>query len=250
MISSKNLILDAISRKEKAEMKKTKVMTFLRQHEWSTQDILQLVMGLESRQATHKSLSQLAKKGLIKKHAYPALGGNLTLWGITSHGQAMAFDIQNEMPFNNYFEPSKISEVLIRHQLDLQRIRVYAERQNWSKWTDGDRLGKLDAQTKRPDAIAYNPSGQKIAIECERTFKTTKRYEQILLSYLRLLKGQKIHAVVWVSPTDEMALRLQKIITSIRTLTYAGQKLTIDPNKHHTRLFFCSYAQWPLYEVS
>lgn len=241
------MITNPQARKKRQAEKQYLVLRFLRQHLWSTQLILQAILKLQSRQATHKSLCQMEQAGLVKSHIFSALGGKLTLWGITAHGQAVAFNPEHEELFSRYFEPSRISEQIIRHQLDLQMLRIKSEALGWANWLDGDRLGNLENDSKRPDAIVLNKSGLKVAIECERTFKTTKRYEQILLSYLRLLKKGIIHEVVWVSPSDDFSYRLKVLITSIKKLKFAGQIIQIDPNKHHANLYFCSYEKWPNY---
>lgn len=240
-----NLNLSPVARADRQQQKLKCVLRFLRQHIWSSQNILQEVMRLQSRQATHKTLLQLEHSGLIRSHKYSAIGGFLTIWGITAHGQAMAFDPNTEELYSVYFEPSRITDQNIRHQLDLQKLRVIAEANGWTEWIDGDRLGGLDKNAKRPDGIVKDPIGLLLAVECERTFKTTKRYQQILVSYLKLLKAGKISKVVWVLPTQDMAIRLQKLITGIKYVVVAGQKVQIDPLKHHVNLRFCSYSDWP-----
>lgn len=247
-MDNQNLILDATNRKKRKTEKQTLVLRFLRQHLWSTQSILQVILKLQSRQSTHKSLCQMEQAGLVKSHIFSALGGKITLWGITAHGQVLAFIPEQEEPYSAYFEPSRISEQMMRHQLDLQMIRIKAEALGWTNWLDGDRLGHLENDAKRPDAIVLNESGLKVAIECERTFKTTKRYEQILLSYLKLLKTDVIKEVVWISPSEDFSKRLKVLITSIKKLKVAGQFIQIDPNKHHVNLYFCSYENWPNYD--
>lgn len=243
-----NLIASSKLRAIRNEEKQYLILRFLREVLWSTQDILQLVMRLESRQSAHKSLKQMESLGVIKAHTFDALGGKIRLWGITQHGQSLAFDTETEMPYSAYFEPSRVSEQLIRHQLDLQRLRIKAEAQGWVSWQDGDRLGQLSKSTKRPDAIAINCAEVKVGVECERTFKTQKRYEQIFLSYLRLIKNNQLHEVVWVSPNADFCKRLEIQIKSIKQLKVAGQTVNIDPQKHHKHIHFCSYADWPNYE--
>ncbi len=246
--SSLNMIASPKLRAQRNEEKQHLVLRFLREVLWSTQDILQMVMKLQSRQSAHKSLKQMERLGLIKAHSFEVLGGSIKLWGITQHGQSMAFNIDSEMPYGAYFEPGRISESLIRHQLDLQILRVKAEAHGWLSWKDGDRLGKLSKSVKRPDAIVININNKKVGVECERTFKTHKRYEQILLSYLRLIKNQTVDEVVWVSPTHDFSRRLEILIKSIKQLKIAGQIIKIEPEKHHKHIHFCSYQDWPDYE--
>lgn len=243
-----NLICDPALRLQRKAQKEQALFRFLRQHLWSTQGILQQVMGLSSRQAAHKTLTTLEKRGLLRRHTYDALGGKITIWGITHQGQAVAFDTESESFIPVYFEPSRISEQTIHHELDLQCLRLVAESRGWKNWQDGNRLEMQDKNHKRPDAIAQHSSGSIVAIECERTFKSLKRYEQILIHYLKWLKTENIHEVIWLSPTPEMSKRLQMMLTSISDVRIQGQKVLIEPERHHQHLHFCSYAQWASFE--
>lgn len=247
MNSAKNLIKNHEQRNARVQEKQLLVLRFLRQHLWSAQDILQQVLLLASRQAAHKALTSMESKGYIRRHKYNALGGSLTIWGITSQGQAMAFDLDTEHPIAAYFEPNRISENSVRHQLDLQLLRLKAEANGWHSWADGNRLGSSDKEQKRPDALAKNTVGTLVSIECERTFKSTKRYEQILVNYLKLIKTGEIKEVVWVSPNSDISSRLKSIITGIKSVRIKGQNVSIDPIKHHTHLHFCSYQEWPIF---
>lgn len=246
MPSTTNLLASPAQRLTRADEKRQNILRFLRQEIWSSQDILAIVMGIKSRTTAHKNLVRLEKDGLLKKHTITGLGGGtVALWGITSHGQAMAFDPATETPISAYFEPGKVAEVTVKHALDLQRLRVIAESSGWHGWINGDRLPDLLKGGKRPDAVAISPDGIKTAVEIERTIKTTKRYEQVLASYLMALKVGQVHQVVWLTPTMEIALRLQAIVFSIRSVTIQKQRFPIDPDKHHARLFFKDYSSWP-----
>lgn len=238
------LINDPQERLNRQFQKRHKLLRFLRQELWSSPEILQDVLGLASRQATHKTLMQFVNAGVIRSHSFKALGGKVTLFGITPHGQLLAFDLNSEVPYSTYFEPSKIAEQTIRHSLDLQRQRVSAEHQGWTNWKNGDRYGTIDGEKRRPDAIAIDPIGRKVAIEVERTIKTTKRYEAILLSYLKAIKAGEVNVVTWLSPTGDEAIRLRTLITNISTLRIDGKSIAIDPVRHHVNLRFLDYATW------
>lgn len=247
MRSTNNLIRSTEEREIRRAHKREAVISFLREHIWSTQDILQQVLMHQSRQATHKSLRKIEAEQLIRRHVYPHLGGKLTLWGITPHGQAMAFDPGNQKPISAYFEPSRIGEQGMQHHLDLQHLRLKAEGYGWKEWVDGDRIGRVGKDGRRPDAIALDPQGRLTAIECERTIKTLKRYDQILASYLRAIKVGTFSRVVWVAPTAEIAARLRVIITGIRSVNVSGQRVAVEPDRHHAQLFFTHYGQWPVF---
>jgi len=245
MERARNLISCPSSRRERRNAKTDAVLRFLRQHLWSTQDILQQVMGLLSRQAAHKSLVAMEQEGNLRRHTFFSLGGRVTIWGITCQGQAMAFDPGTEQIVSATFDPNRVSEQTIHHQLDLQCLRLAAEKAGWRDWVDGDRLGESKTFQKRPDALLAAPDGRRVALECERSFKSLKRYQSILLMYLQLIKLGEINCVVWVSPTPEMAARLKAIMTSITEFRFNGQTLHVSPDRHHLNLHFVSYADWP-----
>lgn len=101
------------------------------------------------------------------------------------------------------------------------------------------------ASGKRPDAMATSPAGLRTAIEIERTIKTSKRYEQVLASYLMSLKSEQVQQVVWLSSTDDLAVHLRVIVLGIRSVMIQKQRFTVAPQKHHGRLAFLGYRQWP-----
>jgi hypothetical protein len=106
-------------------------------------------------------------------------------------------------------------------------------------------MGVAPKDGKRPDALAASPTGKRVALEVERTMKTTKRYEIVLVQYLKLLKADELDLVVWASPTEDFSRRLRSIITSIQTVRVEGKKVAIDPARHHCNLRFVSYGNWP-----
>lgn len=234
-------LIPASERKVRQLEKRRRLLRFLRGELWSTAELLGQVLGLQSRQAVWKSLRQFEAEQIIRRHEYSVLGGSLLIWGITAHGQGLAFNPESETVRRHYFEPSKVSEFTLRHTLDIQRLRLAAELAGWSDWQNGESLGAVGKGLKRPDAIAIDPAGIKTAIECERTLKTVKRYEVVLSAYLQSLKRDEYSRVVWVCPTADISLRLQAIICGIESVTVAGQRVRIDPQRHHLNLRFEDY---------
>lgn len=53
-----------------------------------------------------------------------------------------------------------------------------------------------------------------------------------------------VQRVVWVSPTDDVADRVRRILTGFTQVRVAGQWVTIPPDRF-ARLYFCAYDQWP-----
>jgi hypothetical protein len=106
-----------------------------------------------------------------------------------------------------------------------------------------DRLDKWEAGQMRPDAFALSPSGRRVAIECERTIKSPKRYLDILNGWLQAIRKGELDRVVWVSPDERIRDRLKQIVTNITHLRIAGQEVLI-PRDRFDNLTFLTYAEW------
>lgn len=229
-------LLGPAQRQERRTFKRDRVLRYLRQEVWSTQDLLQRVMGLQSRQAAHTTLCQLERECLIRRHIVTTPLRKMTLWGITAHGQAIAFDPKTEQPLDAVFEPAKLGLQNLEHSLMVQLVRLRLEKMGWSDWINGDRLPALQKGDKRPDALATDPDGKRVAIEVERTLKTLKRYRVVLLACLRAIKAGIYDRVIWVCPSWDMAERLEAVIRGIEWVPLDGKKLPIEPGRHHTNL--------------
>jgi hypothetical protein len=121
-----------------------------------------------------------------------------------------------------------VAGTTIRHALDLQRLRMQGERAGCRDWTIGVRPTELLKAGKRSDAMTTSSACLKTATEIERTIKTSKRYEQILASYLILLTSEQVHQLAWLSPTDDSALRLCAIVLGIRSVTIQKRRFAFD----------------------
>lgn len=234
-------LLSPPERSARQQEKRERLLRFLREEIWSTPEILGQVLGLRSRQAVWKSLKQFQAEQILRHHVYAALGGEFVVWGITAHGQALAFHPEEEKINATYFEPSKVSEMTIRHSLDIQRLRIAAERQGWREWRNGQNLGAMSKGMNRPDVLALDPTGMKAVLEIERTVKTVRRYRAILGDYLQRIKQREIAKVIWVCPTKDLAHRLTRIIFGLSHVVVHGQRVPIDPNRHHINLHFQDY---------
>lgn len=225
--------------------KRTKLLRFLRQHLWSTAEVLKMVFDFKSSQATYKTLAQFEAEGIIRRYQYDLMGLALTVWGITSHGQALAFDPAREEVCPRYFEPAKCSVVTLHHSLDVQRLSLRAEAFGWSNIRNGERLTEIAKGQNRPDFVGIDTQGRIVAVEVERTIKTTKRYQAILSAYLQAIRRDQYQEVMWVAPSDDAACRLRKIILSIKTIVVASQRVSVDPVRHHPKLHFTYYQGFP-----
>ncbi len=234
------LISDPKARADRGQEKRQIILRFLVDEVWSSAQILGQVAGIVARQAVHRTLTAMAREGLIRKAESPTLEGQgTTLWGITPHGRALTPDAD---PAGHTFEPSKLSLDRVPHQLALQRIRLAAEAAGWTGWTRGETLGKDVAI--RPDAMAVRPDGYRMAIECERTIKTAKRYQQIVTGHLRAIRAGDWVGVYYVSPAP-VAAGLERMFLAIERLPggipwdEAGRK----------RFRILPFDQWPPQKV-
>jgi hypothetical protein len=187
----------------------------------------------------------MERDGLLKRETVEANSRRWTLWGITSHGQAMAFDPEkNEQPESKYFEAGRVGLSVLAHTLELQRLSIKAKRAGWTNWIFCDRLSKWQAGQSRPDALVTAPTGIVIALECERTIKTVKRYEAILVDRLQSIRRGDFAHCVWLCPTPDQAKRLHAIILCIKELNVAGSIVQIQ-DRHRATLHFTAFEDFP-----
>jgi hypothetical protein len=43
-----------------------------------------------------------------------------------------------------------------------------------------------------------------------------------------------------------MAACLRRIVTGVRTVPVAGQRVAVDPQRHHATLTFLAFDEWPI----
>lgn len=222
-----------------------RILRYLRDHVYSTLAILQQVAGYTSSQGIRQAMQRLEQADCVRHHVLTGPGQRLTLWGITHVGQALAFDLSTEMPVTAVFEPSKVAYTTVPHHLDLQFIRMQAEKAGWTMWKHGDRMGTVGKDDMRPDAVAVDALGKTTAVELERFPKSNSRYRVILSAYLQAIRAEKISRVVWVSPTEDISQRIKKIILSIEKVPVDGRAVPVEPARHHKCLAFTTYKKWP-----
>ncbi|MDQ2131566.1 MobC family replication-relaxation protein [Leclercia adecarboxylata] len=236
------LISDPKLRHEAAERKRSVILRFLRDEIWSSANILAVVADLRSPQAIHKTLTQLERDGMLRRHRFPIAGRvHLTVWGITPHGLAYAWESGEQYEDRPRFEPSKLVLARIPHQTEMQEARLKAEASGWTDWLRGERLGLR--QAIRPDALAVSPKGLKVAIELERTIKTRQRYQVIMREHLMAVRAGRWQVVVYISP-DGMAQRLKRVFDAISYVSVGGMHEVL--NDRQRNLFrFIALSDWP-----
>jgi len=232
------LINSYAERCERACQKQQTLLKFMRDETWTSAAIAAQVLQ-QTLPAAYKSLAIFERKNLLIRHEIPQL--KMHIWGITPMGLLHAWD-DEPMQNRSYFQPSKISHVMVQHHLDLQQARFHAARADWGEWLPGNLLpGELK---QRPDAVVKSQIGESIAVELERTVKTKKRYEAIFSHYLQSIKNGDYHCVHYVCPDADFAAKLRRLFALIDAIPVAGQRVQIN-EKHRARFPVHALSHWP-----
>lgn len=242
-------LLAPAARQCRVQEKRRMVLRWLRDEIWSTPEVLGKIMGLRARQGVYQTLAKMERDGYLASADIPIFKKSTQkIFGITAHGIACAFDAEEKLEKRPTFEPSKVKLSTLQHEIDIQRLRIQAERAGWKSWTPGARLGASQVGANRPDAIGVDPQMRVVAVEVERTIKTTKRYEAILSHYLQAVAKGQYARIVWVCPTEDLAARLRRIVLAISTVPVNGKRIPLE-QRHYELLSFADYSDWPGYPV-
>ncbi|RLJ64594.1 MobC family replication-relaxation protein [Sulfurisoma sediminicola] len=239
------LIHDKQEREQRQAAKRRALLRWLRVEIFTRPGIAGDVMGITSARAVRKTVAAMARDGLVVTYTL-ALGSGvkLALIGITAHGQGMAFDPAiDDGPESKYFEPSRVPVSVLAHALDLQRLRLAAERAGWHGWRYGDREAKWQKGQSRPDAIVTTAAGEIVGVECERTIKTLKRYEVVIADRLQAIKAGKFTRVLYTSPTPEIAAAVAAMFAKVEAVPVAGQRVKLE-QRHRDAFRFTDYPSF------
>lgn len=202
--------------------KRRRLLAWLRSEIWTTPAIAGDVMQVRHPGTIRNTLASLAREGLVVLDSINIPQGSLPIVGITMDGQSAAAGMEKAMVARSY-ERGRIGLTVIDHTLDLQRLKLACIRAGWKNWTrpDAEKWGKHH----RPDALAVTPEGISVAIECERTLKTPRRYMAVLANHIASLKKKAFQRVVYVSPTPEKVRNVERLLRSLPPLVVDGDKI-------------------------
>jgi hypothetical protein len=174
------------------------------------------------------------------------------IWTMTPRGALESWR-EGDNPAETGFD-ARIAESTLWHAIACQRARLRAEAAGWAHWRS-DRQVRREAAALReareaspwlrqPDAIATTPGGQTVAIEVERSPKTSKQYSQIMAGYLQMRRAGIIDEVHYLAETARMAGRLAGLFASIKSLTIRGTAIALK-TEHYAVFHFFSLDTWP-----
>jgi len=221
----------------RAQAKEKIVLDFLASGEvWTTEPILCKLLCLSARRV-QVLMARMARDGLIKSLRVEGFGRLAHAHGITPTGIAFA---ENAAPDCPRFE-SLPSLQFMQHHIDTQRARLQAESAGWA-WKAGKLLYN-SGLLKVPDALATSSTGERIAVEIERTIKTPLRYQQIIPQALRDTKSGRYDRVQYISPQNR-ADAVERALHRVSAVKVGGESVKLT-EQHWARFSFSNLADWP-----
>jgi hypothetical protein len=210
---------------EQSRRKARDVLAFLRTSIYSTERLLGQIMRIKDRPTIHTSLVRMEQSGIIRHAPIRTAMSTITLWGITNEGQRLS-TLPGHDPSPLTFNTAKVSVSRLEHYLSLQQIRIIGELFGWTQFSYCDRgqrsnIGKAESKYNvRPDLIALDPQGRRVAIECELSLKNPARYkDNIIPGHIRHLNSEEYDYVLWITKTPEDQQTLyQSLTTRVREL--------------------------------
>jgi DNA-binding MarR family transcriptional regulator len=252
---SDNFVSSREERERIKALKEAKISTFLLEETFSTS--ARIAKLIDTTQTTaYRTLKKMELQGLVKMHEEAlSLGrsGKQVIWGLTPTGALLATDIEDENFRIDYYEVGRVKPVTLEHSLDVQDVRIFAEKHGWTEWRSSRKVQRMahgDRSTwlQVPDALAISPDGFKTAFEIERTVKTPKRYDAILTNYALMIKEKTIDEILYISP-EKISSRLEKLFKSIPSITIDKQKIPVSDGLLK-RFHFLTYEKWKCCEKS
>lgn len=244
-----HLITNKAAQRERIAQKRKAVLDWLSVEGFTTVAMLAKVLEVQHN-AAYKTAKSMEVDGLVGADEIQWMGHKLTLVTLTTHGAMMHAEPGQDF---DYHQKGKVAASTVAHAMDIQAARLAATRAGWTAWESDHRnqikASKDDRWLKVPDALAVTPDGERVAIEIERTSKTSKRYQDIIGAYLQLIQKGMFSRVIYVSPTEGLAARLQAHFARLDTFTAVNARGQIErfpfTESQHKFFSFHDLARWP-----
>jgi hypothetical protein len=216
-----NLIISSkFSRTEKMaifEARLKKILRFLIEENYSSLENLAKLINTPKSTISRITKHLCDKDYLVRTNINIGLARDIAAYQPTNTGIMFAIDDGENMP--DLREVSKVNATTIYHDLQLQKIRLKLEADGYSKFQSSWQLTKIlrkrqEKVPKIPDYTCVAPNGNKVAIEYERTIKTTKRYREIIGQYMDIRDRGIIKKVLYFTD-DGFANKLKNMFYSI-----------------------------------
>ena len=245
MANSQFLMANKAAQVIRISEKRELITNFLKSETFSTPDILSQVVGMKG-QGAHATLKAMVRDGLLRGMDLATGHKMQMIYGLTPHAAALASDFSTG-DIVSYFEPGKVSPWTLQHSLSIQKLRLQLESHGWTDWKS-DRQCRREAQKeswlKVPDALATNPQGERVALEVERSYKSLKRYPDILSNYLQMIRAGRIQNVHYHCVGAVTAKKMREVFHSIKQIKVQGQYIVLEA-KHYNQLQFIDFSTTP-----
>ncbi len=219
---------------------KEAILLYLYGETWTHIEILEELFPNMTARQIRSVLKELSDGKMVRSAEVTVLETKTAdVWGISKQGVGITQERFRIEASGMAFSKRNVNPVSFTHHLDIQRLRISAERNGWTDWR---RYGSsfYHKTQIRPDAVATRPDGISAAIEVERTVKSKRRYPKIMASHLHSRKQGRWDVICYLCPDSGLKLRLERIFAGISEVSYFGSNVKITDE--HRRLFqFYSY---------
>lgn len=218
-----------------------RLLRFLFEETWTHIDIIRGLLGDVAEADCAKMVSALADGKSIRSHELK-IGTSSTgeYWGIARKGIEEYQVVSGISADRPVFIKSMLNPKSILHRLDLQRLRLAAERAGWSQWHVPRPSGILKKDRIYPDATMLRPDGVRVAIEAERSIKRKGDYPKILAGHLGARRVGRWDLVYYLSPDKTTARRLERTFAEIDEVVFEGSGVAIG-DEHRAVFRFHTY---------
>ena len=243
MANTQFLIKDKAQQSLRISQKRELILSWLKLEGYSSCEILSQVVGMKG-QGAHNTLKAMERDGLLRSQELPTGSKTQVIYGLTPHAAALASDFTNNVLIN-YFEPGRVSAWTLQHSLSIQKLRLQLESEGWTDWKSDRqcrREGQQNQWLKVPDALAISPDGLQVAIEVERSYKSLKRYPDIMSGYLQMLKLEQVQTVNYYCFGQCTSAKMQQIFQSIKQIKINGQQVALE-QRHYQQFNFFDFKE-------
>lgn len=177
-----------------------KILRFLIEENYSSLENLAKLIDTPKQTALRITKHLCDKQYLTKVEVDTGSTRCISIFQPTNTG--IMFAVKENEPMPVLRELPKGNLVTLCHDLQLQKVRLNLEQQGYTNFKNSWQLTQIARKYGEkilivPDYACVDPQGNKVAIEYERTIKTTKRYQTIIGYYLESQKLGTIDKVLY-----------------------------------------------------
>lgn len=223
------LIADKKEQKKRTAAKSAAILNWLASERFVDLAIAARLIQ-SSKSNASKALSRLVKQGLVQSQSVQVGLGTGKFWVLTTQGMASLIQPEDAETLDRFsrYEPTRVVDTTVMHGLACQHLRLTLESQGWRQWQSDTELHAKQLK-KTPDAMAVDRNGHRVCIEVERSYKTRKRYQQILADYLSMIQQGHADRVQYFCLNSGMTASLQAIFRSIDSVQVNGRLVKVEP---------------------